>query len=134
MISSRVAALLLLLPVGQAVPTSLRITDSQGTAVVVAAASIDYSGLFSFDRETQGIRVMQGDGLVLLKWTDVDSVRIRPDSTTKPPGLTLEVSLKGGKKGSATVLKKGQMKLLGKTDLGDYSIEMEKVRTIAPAR
>jgi hypothetical protein len=31
-------------------------------------------------------------------------------------------------------LRQGQMKLLGKTELGDYSIELDKVRSIVPVR
>jgi hypothetical protein len=31
-------------------------------------------------------------------------------------------------------LRQGQMKLLGVTELGDYSIELDKVRAITPVR
>jgi hypothetical protein len=66
-------------------PHDLRVTDSRGAHVVVMEATISYGGMFSIDKQTDGIRVQQGDGVTLLKWVDVDSLSVRRvDSTTKP--------------------------------------------------
>ena len=52
----------------------------------------------------------------------------------RPARIELEIVLRNGKKVPAALLRQGQMKLLGKTDLGDYSIDLAKVRTITPVR
>ena len=129
------ACLMLLLPCDRALGADLKITDSRGTEILVAGASVDYSGFMASDKETQGIRVLQGDGTVTLKWTDVESLRVtRKDDSVKPPRLEIEIVLRNGKKVPAALLRQGHMKLLGKTELGDYSIDLDKIRTIAPVR
>lgn len=127
--------LILLLPSDRAVAADLKITDSRGTEVVLTGASVDYSGFLASDKETQGIRVLQGDGMVIVKWTDVENLRvIRRDESVKPPRIEIEIVLRNGKKVPAALFRQGQMKLLGKTDLGDYSIDLERVRAIVPVR
>ena len=121
--------------VAPASAADLKITDSRGTEVVVIGASIDYSGFMASDKETQGIRVLQGDGTVTVKWTDVESLRItRMDNSVKPPRIEIEIVLRNGKKVPAALLRQGQMKLSGKTELGEYSIDLEKLRSITPVR
>ena len=113
----------------------LRITDSRGTEVLVAGASIDYSGFVASDKETEGIRVLQGDGLVSVKWTDVESLKVlRIDDSTRPSRIEIEIVLRNGKKVPAALFRQGQMKLAGKSDLGDYSIDLDKIRAITPVR
>jgi hypothetical protein len=113
----------------------LRITDSRGTEVVVQAAAIDYGAFVSSDVETQGIRLMQGDGSVTVKWTDLETLKVtRRDESVKPPRVELEVVLKNQKKVPAALLRQGRMKLTGKTELGEYSIDLDKVRTITPVK
>ena len=70
------AFLILFLPAGRAVAADLKITDSRGTEVVLTGASIDYSGFMASDKETQGIRVLQGDGKVTVKWADVENLKV----------------------------------------------------------
>jgi hypothetical protein len=55
---------LLLLSSVTALAADLKIKDSRGTEVSLANASIDYSGFMASDKETQGIRLLQGDGMV----------------------------------------------------------------------
>ena len=118
-----------------AVAADLKVTDSRGTEVVVAGASIDYSGFMTADKDADGIRVLQGDGQVTVKWADVESLRVlRKDESVKPPRIELEITLRGGKKVPASLFRQGQMKLTGKTELGTYSIDLDKVRAIAPVR
>ena len=60
-------AFLLLLSSGTAVAADLKIKDSRGTEVLLTNASIDYSSFMTSDKETQGIRLLQGDGMVMVK-------------------------------------------------------------------
>ena len=113
----------------------LRITDSRGTEVVVQSAVIDYSGFMASETETEGIRLMQGDGSVTVKWGDIESLRVvRRDESVKPPRIELEVVLRNQKKVPAALLRQGRMKLTGKTELGAYSIDLDKIRTITPLK
>jgi hypothetical protein len=129
------ACLILVLPSAGAVAADLKVTDSRGREVTVAGASIDYGGFLGSEKETQGIRVLQGDGIVLLKWADVERLSVtRTDTSVKPPRIELEIVLRSGRKVPAELLRQGQMKLSGKTELGEYSIDLEKVRSIAPVR
>jgi hypothetical protein len=78
---------------------------------------------------------MQGDGSVMVKWTDIETLKIvRRDESVKPPRVELEVGLKNQKKVPAALFRQGRMKLTGKTELGEYSIDLDKVRTIAPLK
>ena len=107
----RSAARVLLLPVwllvaATASAADLRITDSRGTEVVVQSAVIDYGGFMASELETQGIRLMQGDGSVVVKWADLESLRVtRRDESVKPPRIELEVVLKSQKKLPAALLR-----------------------------
>jgi hypothetical protein len=113
----------------------LRITDSRGTEVVVQSAAIDYGGFISSEIETQGIRLLQGDGSVMVKWADIETLKVvRRDESVKPPRIELEVVLKNQKKVPAALFRQGRMKLTGKTELGEYWIDLDKVRTITPVK
>lgn len=126
-------ALFVALPAASA--ADLRVTDSRGVEVVVRAASIDYGGLIGADKESDGIRVYQGDATVTAKWADIQTLSIvGRDDTAAPPRLTLEIVLTGGKKITAGLVRKGRMKLTGTSDLGEYSIDLEKIKSIAPAK
>jgi len=107
----------------------VRVVDSAGVEVLVRDISIDYSGLLGSDKETEGVRVAQGEALVTAKWADIQSLTI----TGRDPAaarMTLEILLKDGKKVNAALIRKGRMKLTGQADLGEYSIDLEKVRKI----
>jgi hypothetical protein len=113
--------------------TNIVLTDSQGTDVVVTGVAIDYGGLLSVGRETQGIRVRQGDGSVLLKWSDLDTLRVtKRDDTVKPPRVELEIVLRSHKRVLATLLRAGKMQMVGRTDLGEYRIDLDKVMRLVP--
>ena len=103
--------------------------------MVVQSAAIDYGGFVASDTQTEGIRLMQGDGAVMVKWTDIETLKvIRRDESVKPPRIELEVVLRNQKKVPAALLRQGRMKLTGKTELGEYSIDLDKVRTITPVK
>jgi hypothetical protein len=132
---SLLAALLLLLPtVGFA--ADLKVTDSSGAQVVVRNASIDYSGaLGSAVRESNGIRVQQGEGTVTVKWKDITSLSVvRGNDSSKPARLEVDVLLRNGRHVTAVLQRPAESKLRGKTELGDYSLDLDKVRSIEPLR
>jgi hypothetical protein len=125
----------LLLVAARADAADLRITDSRGTEVVVRSAAIDYGGFMGSEKETEGIRLLQGDGSVMVKWADIESLKVvRRDESVKPPRIELEVVLRSQKTVPAALLRQGRMKLTGKTELGEYSIDLDKVRTITPLK
>jgi hypothetical protein len=107
----------------------VRIMDSGGSEVLVKDINIDYGGLLGSDKETEGVRVSQGEALVTAKWADIQSLVITGRDAAAGR-MTVEIILKDGKKVTATLLRKGRMKLMGKSDLGDYAIDLEKVRKI----
>jgi hypothetical protein len=112
-----------------ALAVDLRVLDSAGVSVVVKDTSIDYGGLLGTDKEDQGIRVSQGEALVTAKWADIDTLTITGrDASLKL--MTVEIVLRGGKTVNATLVRKGRMKLVGKSDLGDYSIDLEKIKKV----
>jgi hypothetical protein len=114
---------LMLLPAVNAFGTDLRITDSANNVFLVHDAVMDYS-TFSKDRETEGIRVIQGDATIVAKWANITSATVSE--------LRIEIVMKNGKKETGMLVKKGKMKLTGRTDLGDYSIDIDKIRSISP--
>ena len=129
---AQIALTLLLLAPAAVHAADLRVTDSKGTEVLVTSAVVDYGGMLSVDAETEGIRVLQGDAVVKLKWVDVDSISVtKVDTSAKPARVDLEVAMKSGKRVPATLFRQGKMTLSGKSDLGAYSIEIDKIRKIA---
>jgi hypothetical protein len=132
MVPARVLAIVTL-ATATAAAADLKITDTRGTEVVVQSAVIDYGGFMGGDQETAGIRLLQGEGAVTVKWADIESLRVvRRDESVKPPRIELEVVLKNQKKVPVALARQGRMKLTGKTELGQYSIDLDKVRSITP--
>ena len=113
-----------------AAAADLRITDSTGVELTVRNVSIDYGGMLGTDKETEGIRVSQGNASVTAKWADMESLTITGRDAAAER-ITIEIALKGGKKVAAMLVRKGRMKIAGKSDLGDYTIDLEKVKKIA---
>jgi hypothetical protein len=107
----------------------VRVIDNGGIEVLVREIAIDYSGLLGSDRETEGVRVYQGEASITAKWADIQSITITGRDATQAR-MILEIVLKDGKKVAATLVRKGRMKLTGQADLGEYSIDLEKVRKI----
>jgi|SRR5829696_3337225 len=129
------AALLVLVPVSS-VAADLRITDSSGSQVVVRNASIDYNApLGAAVRESNGIRLQQGDGTVTLKWKDIEALTVvGPNDSSSSGRRDVEVLLRGGRRVAAVLLRATDARLRGTTDLGDYSLDLDKVRSIEPLR
>src|SRR4051812_33943363 len=81
----------------------LRIVDSSGAEVIVRNASIDYGApLGSAVRESDGIRVQQGDGHVTVKWKDVEVLTVRDaEADSKPAERVADVRLRNGREVTA---------------------------------
>jgi hypothetical protein len=125
-----ILVLLLLAPKGFAI--DLKITDTSNTVIVVHEPFIDYGGLMG-DKELEGIRLYQGEAVVTARWANIRMLTITgKDATPTTPRLKAEVVPTKGARISTTLVNKGRMKLSGKTDLGDYAIDLEKIRVIEP--
>ena len=110
--------------------TDVRVADSGGVEVLVRDVSIDYGGLLGGDKETEGVRLLQGDASVITRWADIQSIAIT-GRDEKAGRMTVQIVLKDGRRTvNAALLRKGRMKLTGKTDLGEYSIDLEKIQKI----
>jgi hypothetical protein len=114
---------------GSAYAADVRITDSAGVEVLVREINIDYGGLLGSDKDAEGLRVTVGDATVTAKWTDIQSVTVTGRDPTAGR-MTVEILLKNGKTQVGQLLRKGRMKIAGKADLGEYSIDLEKVKKI----
>jgi hypothetical protein len=125
-----VLALLLTVP---AFAADLRVMDSANVEILVKEISIDYGGLLGTDRENDGIRVTQGDASIIAKWADIESLTVTGRDAAAAR-MAVEIVLKSGKKVNANLVRKGRMKLVGKSDLGEYSIDLEKVKKITVVR
>jgi len=132
---ARIICLLLVLLPSRALATDLQVTDSQGTMVVVKDAAVDYGSMLASDIDREGFRIQQGDAVVRVKWSAVESVSItKVDSSVKPVRVELEVVMLSGTRAPGTLFRKGAMTLTGAAPLGEYTIALEKVRRLAPAR
>ena len=120
-----------LVSVSSVFATDLRITDASNTIIVVHDAFIDYGGLMG-DKESEGLRIYQGEAMVTALWANIRSVTITGKTTSAEPRPTAEIIPRKGSKINTTLVSKGRMRLSGKTDLGDYAIDLEKIRIIEP--
>jgi hypothetical protein len=109
--------------------TDVRIMDSAGVEVLVKEISIDYGGLLGSDKDSEGVRVTIGDAMVTAKWADIQSITVtgRDDAAGR---MSIDIVLKSGKVQAGQLMRKGRMKIVGKAELGEYSIDLEKVKKI----
>jgi hypothetical protein len=112
----------------------LRVTDNMNATMLVRGVVIDY-GAFRDDKEDQGIRVQVGEALVTAEWANIETLNVTGrDENVNPPRIRVELALRNGQKMSGVLVSRGRMKLTGKTDVGDYSIDLSKIKTITPVR
>ena len=114
---------------GSAFATDVRITDSSGVEIVVKDVSIDYGGLLGSDKDTEGVRITIGDAMVTAKWSDLQSLTVTGRDAAAGR-MTVELLLKSGKNQAGQLLRKGRMKLAGRAEIGEYSIDLEKIKKI----
>jgi hypothetical protein len=132
----------------------LTITDAKGNVIELRAARIDYTSysiIYTHDFESTGIRAYQGEGVVTIPWSRIQSVtilRMRNDRTPYrfeadmvlreqvPVGVIPEI---GGKPETLTprrvdlVVPTGKG-IVGQTDLGAFSIPLQNVQKITVRR
>jgi len=124
------ALLLMLLPVPSHA-ADLRVTDTHGSHVLVRGVSIDYPAGIAAVREKDGIRVRQGDATVTVKWSDLESLTmVGRDKLPRPDRLDVEIVMRGGRRLTATIVRANETKVRGTSDLGDYAIDLDRVRSI----
>ena len=111
--------------------TDVKITDSTNTVLIVHDVIIDYGGLMG-DKEADGLRIYQGEAMVTARWPNIRSVTFTGKDTSTQPRLRADIVPRKGAKISTTLVMKGRMKLNGRTDLGEYAIDLERVRSIEP--
>jgi hypothetical protein len=116
---------------GSVFAIDVRVTDSTNTVIVVHDAYIDYGGLMG-DKEPDGIRIYQGEAMVTARWANIRTITLTGKDTSPIPRLKADIVPKRGSKISTTLVDKGRMRLNGKTDLGEYAIDLEKIRVIEP--
>ena len=114
---------------GSAFAADVRIMDSAGVVVLVKEISIDYGGLLGSDKDTEGNRVTIGDAMVTARWGDIQSITVtgRDGAAGR---MMIEIVLKSGKAQAGQLTRKGRMKVIGKAELGEYSIDLEKDKKI----
>src|SRR5262245_16801802 len=108
------STILVLLFAGAAFAADLKITDSTNTVILLHDAFIDYGGLMG-DKETDGIRIYQGEAMLTAKWMNIRSVTITGKETSAPARLKADIVPKRGNKISTALVTKGRMRLSGKT-------------------
>jgi hypothetical protein len=96
-----VLALLLTVP---AFAADLRVMDSANVEILVKEISVDYGGLLGTDKETDGIRVTQGDASVIAKWVDIESLTVTGRDAAAAR-MTGEIALKSVKKVNANLVR-----------------------------
>ena len=112
----------------------VKITDTKGNTVEVRDVAIDYTVynvFYSPDHEREGVRAYQGDGVVTIKWAQIEQIVVKPAKPgVSPRRLEADFTLKS-KKVLSLDLVTSEKGLYGTTDLGDFKIDFEHVTTIA---
>jgi TonB family protein len=137
------------LGMSESASVTLRVTDTKGTVVLVKEATIDYAdaalaaspsaGTAPPPTTSEGIRIYQGEGQTIVKWSSIARMTFTPaDKTDKadkagtPSRLKGELVLTNGQRMPAEfVLPKKGGGLKGTTDLGAYTIAFSDIAQIA---
>jgi hypothetical protein len=126
--------LFLFFAIGVVSAADLKITDINGTVVDVLNARIDYTNysfIYTLDFESSGIRVYQGEGKVTISWSRISSLTVlQKKSDTIPDRLIADITFKDGKKSTMELVMESKKGLAGETQLGEFSIDLEKIKTI----
>src|SRR5262245_36262967 len=125
------STILVLLFAGAAFAADLKITDSTNTVILLHDAFIDYGGLMG-DKETDGLRIYQGEAMVTALWANIRSVTITGKTTSAEPRPTAEIIPRTGTKINTTLVSKERMRLSGKTDVGYSALDRQTIRSIEP--
>lgn len=122
----------------QATPTVLKITDAQGNVITLALidanTTIDYTSygfMYRTDNEYGGVRIRQGEGTVAVKWDRLSKIDISKVSEAGGEGKMTTAS---GTAQPVVLIPWSKQGLKGKTELGEFFIALDKVRTIEVVR
>ncbi len=111
----------------------LRITDKSENVIQIEKAKIDYTSysfIYTPDFEYDGIRVHQGEGLVKINWDRIKLLEIfERDTTFKPNRLNGKVVFIDNDSSNVKLVSDSKKGLAGITGLGEFSIDLEKVKT-----
>lgn len=122
----------------QGPPTAVRVTDTKGYVVTLpfknAAVTIDYSAysfVFSTIDKLEGLRIQQGEGTVDVRWEKLSRVDVRKVTGAGVVGQIVTTTGATQEVGLVPWSKKG---LEGSTELGPFTIDLDKVKTIEVIR
>jgi hypothetical protein len=108
----------------------LKITQFVGTVVDVRNVSIDYTNyniIYTPDFDTLGIRARVGAGQVTIYWSNISRIEIAGRGSN---GLPAAITGNDGKTTEAQLLPGSEKGLRGETDLGEFSIDLDKIKLI----
>jgi hypothetical protein len=118
--------------VAQTSRTTVAVTAKNGETVTVADVVMQYF----YQTETSGIRVNEAGGETVVSWTRIKRIDVTAVSDSElqkrrvdGTGFPAEITLTDGKTVKVLLT---NTKLAGKTDLGDYSISVDQLRSITP--
>ena len=109
--------------VAQTSLTTVNLTAKNGETITVADVVMQYF----YQTETTGIRVNEGGGETVVSWTRIKHIDVTGASDGK--GIPAEITQSDGK---AIKVMLTPTNLAGKTNLGDYRISIDQVRSITP--
>jgi len=118
----------------QSEPTSLRVTDTKGNTVTLSfnnfGVTIDYTSYSFFytpDEENGGLRIKQGEGTVTVSWEKLSRIEITKVTSTGAEG---QMVMTAGTMQPVVLVPWSKGGLEGNTELGKFSINLDKVKTI----
>jgi hypothetical protein len=114
----------------------VKVTDHSGHSTVVKDVRIDYTSYslwYTPDFESEGVRVLQGDATVTVRWSKIEKLTIKgrdAEGAKGTPGIKAEIAIKNGDKKDVELEMDSKEGLTGETDLGKYSIHLQDINTI----
>ncbi len=122
-------------PAASVEPTHVRVTDTTGNVTTLAldaggGTMIDYTSysfMYTRDFEYGGLRLKQGEGTVSVRWEKIDRVVVKKLSSSDAEA---EITMHSGGTQTVGLVPWSKEGLAGETELGEFKIDLEKVRTI----
>ena len=113
--------------------TGLKITDTSGTNINIKNAKVDYTSysmIYTTDYEN-GLRVSQGDGVILINWEYIKKLTIDKIKTdTYSNTLKCNLLLNNGQSKTFDVIPNSKNGLFGQTSIGEYRIRVDQIKSI----
>ena len=129
----RIAVIATFMVVASAVAASaqnLTVTDTKGTVVELRNARLDYTSysfIYTYDFEPSGIRAYQGNGVITISWSRIDTITIARKKTDATPWrLEGEILFVDKTQRPIEFVIPSNKGLFGQTDLGEFSIALDQ--------